>query len=97
MSQVRQQDTLSLLMLLAVQLQDLAVQHANVLATHIQGLAAADSTQQQTAGVQTASQAQLAASAALQQQALKQLIQGLAAGAGAPALLIQQLGEVAVI
>lgn len=109
-------------LLLTVQLQDLAIKQAIQLATHDQCLTAQDGTQQQTVALQTASQAQLGASAALQQpnvalftadspigyqelaasatmqqQALIQLIQELAAGAGVPALLIQDLGAVAAI
>lgn len=117
-AQITERDAL----LLTVQLQDLAIKQAIQLATHDQGLTAQDGTQQQTVALQTASQAQLGASAALQQpnvalftadspigyqelaasatmqqQALIQLIQELAAGAGVPALLIQDLGAVAAI
>ena len=54
-------------LLLTVQLQDLAIKEAFKLMTQGQCLTVQDSTQQHTGGVQTASQAQLGASAALQQ------------------------------
>ena len=54
-------------LLLTVQLQDLAIKEAFKLMTQGQCLTVQDGTQQQTGGVQIASQAQLGASAALQQ------------------------------